>query len=162
MTHAKALKAEQLSQGTSEPITPVYSVTVMTHVIAFETGKSSQGTFEPITPVPKECVNMNDSASDFAHTKITLYSVQLIRCPMCPSTVMVWEGIGVSPLITVQQTAHHVRSLIMHYTNYLAPHRGRATSPPIGGGRGIVMPMSVCLFVCVCVCLSVFSQNFKV
>ena len=22
------------------------------------------------------------------------------------------------------------------------------TSPPIGGGRGIVMPMSVCLFVC--------------
>ena len=48
------------------------------------------------------------------------------------------------------------------------------TSPPIGGGRGIVMPMSVCLFVCVfvclCVCLfvcvfvclSVFSQNFKV
>ena len=29
---------------------------------------------------------------------------------------------------------------------------------PIGGGRGIVMPMSVCLFVC----LSVFSQNFKV
>ena len=40
------------------------------------------------------------------------------------------------------------------------------TSPPIGGGRGIVMPMSVCLcvcvFVCLCVCLSVFSQNFKV
>ena len=44
------------------------------------------------------------------------------------------------------------------------------TSPPIGGRRGIVMPMSVCLFVCVfvclCVCLfvclSVFSQNFKV
>ena len=40
------------------------------------------------------------------------------------------------------------------------------SSPPIGGGRGIVMPMSVCLFVCVfvcvCVCLSVFSQNFKV
>ena len=38
------------------------------------------------------------------------------------------------------------------------------TSPPIGGGRGIVMPMSVCLCVCVCVCpcLSVFSQNFKV
>ena len=34
------------------------------------------------------------------------------------------------------------------------------TSPPIGGGRGIVMPMSVC--VCVCPCLSVFSQNFKV
>ena len=41
---------------------------------------------------------------------------------------------------------------------------------PIGGGRGIVMPMSVCLFVCLCVCLfvcvfvclSVFSQNFKV
>ena len=32
------------------------------------------------------------------------------------------------------------------------------TSPPIGGGRGIVMPMSVCLSVC----LSVFSQNFKV
>ena len=33
------------------------------------------------------------------------------------------------------------------------------TSPPIGGGRGIVMPMSVCLcvcvFVCVCVCLCV-------
>ena len=36
------------------------------------------------------------------------------------------------------------------------------TSPPIGGGRGIVMPMSVCLFVCLCVRLSVFSQNFKV
>ena len=37
-------------------------------------------------------------------------------------------------------------------------------APPIGGGRGIVMPMSVCLcvcvFVCVFVCLSVFSQNF--
>ena len=29
------------------------------------------------------------------------------------------------------------------------------TSPPIGGGRGIVMPMSVCLFVCVCVCVCV-------
>ena len=33
------------------------------------------------------------------------------------------------------------------------------TSPPIGGGRGIVMPMSVCvcvcLFVCVCVCVFV-------
>ena len=27
------------------------------------------------------------------------------------------------------------------------------TSPPIGGGRGIVMPMSVCLCVCVCVCV---------
>ena len=27
------------------------------------------------------------------------------------------------------------------------------TSPPIGGGRGIVMPMSVCVCVCVCVCL---------
>ena len=26
------------------------------------------------------------------------------------------------------------------------------TSPPIGGGRGIVMPMSVCVFVCLCVC----------
>ena len=36
------------------------------------------------------------------------------------------------------------------------------TSPPIGGGRGIVMPMSVCLSVCLCVCLSVFSQNFNV
>ena len=24
------------------------------------------------------------------------------------------------------------------------------TSPPIGGGRGIVMPMSVCVFVCPC------------
>ena len=33
------------------------------------------------------------------------------------------------------------------------------TSPPIGGGRGIVMPMSVCLFgLCVClfVCVCVF------
>ena len=29
------------------------------------------------------------------------------------------------------------------------------TSPPIGGGRGIVMPMSVCLFVCLCVCVLV-------
>ena len=43
------------------------------------------------------------------------------------------------------------------------------TSPPIGGGRGIVMPMSVCvfvclcvcLFVCLCVCLSVFSAKFQ-
>ena len=26
------------------------------------------------------------------------------------------------------------------------------TSPPIGGGRGIVMPMSVFVFVCLCVC----------
>ena len=43
------------------------------------------------------------------------------------------------------------------------------TSPPIGGGRGIVMPMSVCLFVCLCVCVfvrvfakfqSVISQSF--
>ena len=43
------------------------------------------------------------------------------------------------------------------------------TSPPIGGGRGIVMPMSVCVFVCVFVCLfvrvfakfqSVISQPF--
>ena len=44
---------------------------------------------------------------------------------------------------------------IRFHDNYLAP---------IGGGRGIVMPMSVCLCVCVCVCpcLSVFSQNFKV
>ena len=30
--------------------------------------------------------------------------------------------------------------------NYLAPHRGR---------RGIVMPMSVCLFVCVCLSVRV-------
>ena len=29
------------------------------------------------------------------------------------------------------------------------------TSPPIGGGRGIVMPMSVCLCVCLFVCLFV-------
>ena len=29
------------------------------------------------------------------------------------------------------------------------------TSPPIGGGRGIVMPMSVCLFVCVCLSVRV-------
>ena len=43
------------------------------------------------------------------------------------------------------------------------------TSPPIGGGRGIVMPMSVCLCVCVFVCVfvrvfakfqSVISQPF--
>ena len=39
------------------------------------------------------------------------------------------------------------------------------TSPPIGGGRGIVMPMSVCLFVCVFVRVfakfqSVISQSF--
>ena len=26
---------------------------------------------------------------------------------------------------------------------------------PIGGGRGIVMPVSVCVFVCLCVCLFV-------
>ena len=35
------------------------------------------------------------------------------------------------------------------------------TSPPIGGGRGIVMPMSVCL--CVCPCfrkICVISQPF--
>ena len=30
------------------------------------------------------------------------------------------------------------------------------TSPPIGGGRGIVMPMSVCL--CVCVFVRVFAK----
>ena len=29
------------------------------------------------------------------------------------------------------------------------------TSPPMGGGRGIVMPMSVCLFVCLFVCVFV-------
>ena len=29
------------------------------------------------------------------------------------------------------------------------------TSPPIGGGRGIVMPMSVCVCVCLCVCVFV-------
>ena len=39
------------------------------------------------------------------------------------------------------------------------------TSPPIGGGRGIVMPMSVCVFVCVFVRVfakfqSVISQPF--
>ena len=43
------------------------------------------------------------------------------------------------------------------------------TSPPIGGGRGIVMPMSVCLFVVICHCVfvrvfakfqSVISQPF--
>ena len=40
------------------------------------------------------------------------------------------------------------------------------TSPPIGGGRGIVMPMSVCLFVClfvcvfVCVCVCLFVRVF--
>ena len=34
------------------------------------------------------------------------------------------------------------------------------TSPPIGGGRGIVMPMSVCLFVCVGVCPCVFVRVF--
>ena len=32
---------------------------------------------------------------------------------------------------------------------------GIFTSPPLGGGRGIVMPMSVCVFVCVFVCLCV-------
>ena len=56
--------------------------------------------------------------------------------------------------------AHIYVDLIVSATNVFI------TSPPIGGGRGIVMPMSVCLFVClfVCVfvCLSVFSQNFKV
>ena len=41
-------------------------------------------------------------------------------------------------------------SYTLRYVNYYLA--------PIGGGRGIVMPMSVCL----CVCLSVFSQNFKV
>ena len=34
------------------------------------------------------------------------------------------------------------------------------TSPPIGGGRGIVMPMSVCLFVCLFVC-PCFRKNSK-
>ena len=43
------------------------------------------------------------------------------------------------------------------------------TSPPIGGGRGIGMPMSVCLCVCLSVCVfvrvfakfqSVISQPF--
>ena len=51
----------------------------------------------------------------------------------------------------------------------LRPFSALITSPPIGGGRGIVMPMSVCLFVCLCVCVfvrvfakfqSVISQSF--
>ena len=32
-------------------IIQVYSVTIMTHVMALDAGQSSQGTFEPITPV---------------------------------------------------------------------------------------------------------------
>ena len=36
--------------------------------------------------------------------------------------------------------------------SFTAPNNTLVTSPPIGGGRGIVMPMSVCLSVCVCVC----------
>ena len=31
---------------------------------------------------------------------------------------------------------------------------------PIGGGRGIVMPMSVCVFVCVFVCVCLFVRVF--
>ena len=67
----------------------------------------------------------------------------------------------------IENAATHFKHIIRdrnHDTRYLAP------PPPIGGRRGIVMPMSVCLcvclfvclFVCLCVCLSVFSQNFKV
>ena len=51
---------------------------------------------------------------------------------------------------------------IMHYGYVIEVI---VTSPPIGGGRGIVMPMSVCLFVCVFVRVfakfqSVISQSF--
>ena len=63
------------------------------------------------------------------------------------------------------RVTHRSATLIDHLlTNDItsASSSGIITSPPIGGGRGIVMPMSVCLFVCVFVCLSVFSQNFKV
>ena len=51
------------------------------------------------------------------------------------------------------------RKMVFNFIDRLKKSdNGLITSPPIGGGRGIVMPMSVCL----CVCLSVFSQNFKV
>ena len=44
-------------------------------------------------------------------------------------------------------------SIALTSTYYLAP---------IGGGRGIVMPMSVCVFVClfVCLCVCVFVCLF--
>ena len=41
------------------------------------------------------------------------------------------------------------------YLNSGISHHQLITSPPIGGGRGIVMPMSVCVCVCLCVCLFV-------
>ena len=63
------------------------------------------------------------------------------------------------------------RSLVicMDYLYIVRTLRPIITSPPIGGGRGIVMPMSVCLFVCLFVCVfvrvfakcqSVISQSF--
>ena len=41
------------------------------------------------------------------------------------------------------------------WTMYVYTSNVIITSPPIGGGRGIVMPMSVCVCVCVCVCVFV-------
>ena len=49
-------------------------------------------------------------------------------------------------------SAHHI-SWSAHHKGFF--HINIVTSPPIGGGRGIVMPMSVCLFVCLFVCVFV-------
>ena len=50
---------------------------------------------------------------------------------------------------TIKSETSCLFSFLMSMNHYLAP---------IGGGRGIVMPMSVCVFVClfVCLCVCVF------
>ena len=56
------------------------------------------------------------------------------------------------PSITVSfLTSYHQQNYIIIFENDFTI----VTSPPIGGGRGIVMPVSVCFCVCVCVCLFV-------
>ena len=56
----------------------------------------------------------------------------------------------------VNKTTWHTEYVVAIFDNYL---------DPIGGGRGIVMPMSVCVFVCLFVRVfakfqSVISQSF--
>ena len=55
----------------------------------------------------------------------------------------------------------NVKAINNHKVNILALYPIMITSPPIGGGRGIVMPMSVCVFVRVFAKFqSVISQPF--
>ena len=56
---------------------------------------------------------------------------------------------------------HTCRVCVAGPTHIVFCHVAVITSPPIGGGRGIVMPMSVCVFVRVFAkCQSVISQSF--